>query len=992
MKYSHAPEAMTPEDRTRANAALVYLARTQTLGDHGVSLGEVYSGYTGKGGLHGLRFEDFDSFYEYTMAKQAFEHGEFFTPHDLAQAVVENLGITEAEQVLDPTCGAGVFFNFLPAETNATGVELDPSNAIIARTLYPEATIHHSDIREWTPERRYDVAVCNPPFNLDFSRTPSQEYILTLLGEAVRPGGLVALIVPSSFGRDDYATRERRVANEAFSFLGEWAVPRAHFASADIDIKVMLFSRISAHLPVTEYNGGTPEVTTLTALGQQVRAVVGRHRTLADSKRALLQREAYGLSAVASSEFEYRVTKLLYDISTLKDPKKDSRARAVVHEFATQKQPEGMEWEKWVQVRLTEGKVLSRLQRMMRRPVPEEDRVALVRRPGGLQRKGYSARTRRGLDRTVHRLTDPATRAGQYGRLVRRKRALCDLLATPYEQLSQEQLAPFLDHIDANPLHSATRGEVRLNKVQRLDTARMLAKPYGYLQWDTGAGKTVSALVQSHYRLPSVHNIFVVSTALAINNNLAPEFSDFDFSIRVIRSLKDVEAIEAGEVVFLTFNMLSKYQKQIKKRVKLSARKVMLILDEADGVANLSSKRSKAVLDCFRRARYKLLMSATSTRNNVSEAFTAFELMYNNSEAFMDWCTTVYEERRTDDGPVLAEKDNAHYGQPFAAYKKGLGQFKRAFSPSRSSVFGVQKHAQTVHNAARLRPFVQGSMLTRTFEEITGRDLVTIEQCHVTSNPEEAALYASLLEEFEEYRRLYASTGVARKDAMLRIIQQLNALLVAPTYPQKFNPGVTSSKVGALMKYVAQRPGEQVAVGLTHVAPAQFYAAQLRRQFPGRRVFLVTGEGSSLAQRRQVIADLRASGNGILVCTQQAFASSINIDFVDHVILLEMQWNFAAMKQFFTRFARFTSRNAKTVTFLLNRTSIETNLVRLLIEKEQMNGFMRGDYEDFDGIAQNMGLDDDFFDALLSVEHDERGHRAVGWRVANPTAPVLQAG
>lgn len=979
MKYPHAPEAMTAEQRAQANAALVYLARTRELESHGVSLAEVYNGYTGKAGLHGLRFEDFDSFHAYTAAKQDYEHGEFFTPHPLAQAVVGGLGITTEETVLDPTCGAGVFFNFVPNEARAEGVEVDPGNALIASTLYPQATIHRCDVRQWKPQRRYDVAICNPPYNLDFSGTPSQEHVVAMLGRAVTPGGLVALIVPASFGRDDYATRERRVMNEHLSFLGEWGVPRAAFGSADIDLKVMVFSRASAHLPFTAYEGGALEVVGVEELEGRVRGVVTAHRGRTLACRALLQREAYGFEATTDEAFEFTATKLLYDISTLKDPEKTERARALMHEFATQEQPEGMEWDRWVQVRLTEAKVLARLRQMMRRRRPEVDKVALVRRPGGLQWKGYSTRTRRGLDRTVHRLTDPGAPRQGYERLVRRKVTACERALLPYEEVPAEAVKPMLRFIDAHPLRSASRGELRLNEVQRLDTARMMTKPYGYLQWDTGAGKTLSAAMHAQHRMPSVRNVFVVSTALAIRNNLAPEFEDFGFRTRLVRSLADVEAIEDGEVVFLTFAMLGKYRKHIKRRVKLSARKVMLILDEADSIANISSQRSKAVLDCFRRCRYKLLMSATSTRNNVAESFTAFELMFNSSEVFTDWCTTVHEENKREEGPAILAKDNAHYGQPFAAYKAGLRQFKRAFSPATSSVFGVQKHSQGVYNGHHLAQFVRGSMLTRTFEEITGRALVSIEQQHVTSTPEESALYGRLIEEFEQYRALYSSTGVARKDAMLRIIQQLNALLTAPVFPQKFEPGVVSSKVAALIRYVGERPGAQVAVGFTHVRAAAFYAARLREAFPGRRVFLVTGEGSTLAQRRAVIEELRASGDGVLVCTQQAFASSINIEFVDHVALLELQWNFAAMKQFFTRFARFTSRNAKTVTFLLNRTSIETNLARLLIEKEQMNGFMRGREEDFEDIAGSLGFDDEFFDALLGVEHDERGNRRLAW-------------
>lgn len=986
MKYAYKPERYAPQEQQRVNEALVHLVRTDALARHGVSLQEVYNGFTGRGGLHGLTFDEFASFHEYSAAKREYEKGEFFTPHPLARAVVEALEVGASEAVLDPTCGAGVFFNFLSDEANAWGVEVDAGNAAIAQALYPEARIERADIRGWEPSRFFDVVVCNPPYALDFGGVASQEVVVDVISKALRPAGLCALIVPASYGRDDYATREQRALNASFSFLGEWGIPRDTF-KVGIDLKVMLLARRSEHLPHVLYDSATAcAVVPVEQLRDRMAGAVHEHRRQACAKRALLRREEMGCEV--DDDFASRAAKLVYDISTLKDPARDERARALLHEFATQSQPEGMPYERWVQVRLTPARVLARLRQLRQPNPPQEHRVALVRRPGGLQWKGYSHRTRTGLDRTVYRFSNPDAPTDGYERLVRRKRAQAELLATPYEQVPDALLAEPLAFIDALPLRRSSTGEqIVLTDVQRLDTARMMTKPSGYLQWDTGAGKTISAMIQAAYRAPRVRNTFVVSTALAINNNLAGEFEDFGFRVRVLKSLADVRRIEDGEVVMVTFGMLITLQRHIKRHIKVRAHKVALILDEADGIATVTSARSKATLNCFRRAKYKLLMSATSTRNNVSESFTAFELMYNNSDAFLDRCPSVYEERRTPDGVRIVEIPNPHMGQPFGAYSRGLRQFKKAFSPSKATVFGVHKYGQTVYNAEQLRQFVRGSMITRTFEEVTGRDLVKIKQLHVTSSAAEEALYADLIERFENYRRLYASTGVTRKDAMLRIIQQLNALLTAPAYPQRFDPSVVPSKAAALERYVRERPDEYVAVGLTHVQAAAYYASVLTAAFPDRPVFFVTGADTSLKGRRRVIADLRASGNGILVCTQQAFASSVNIDFVDHIVLLELQWNFAAMKQFFTRFARFTSRNAKTVTFLLNRSTIETNLTRLLIEKEQMNLFMRGLDDDFDDIAQGLGLDDDFFAALLDVEHDvATGRRHIAWHAQG--APV----
>ena len=44
--------------------------------------------------------------------------------------------------------------------------------------------------------------------------------------------------------------------------------------------------------------------------------------------------------------------------------------------------------------------------------------------------------------------------------------------------------------------------------------------------------------------------------------------------------------------------------------------KIQFIFDESDNISNPSSKQTLSVLSCFRRCKYKLLTTGTSTRNN----------------------------------------------------------------------------------------------------------------------------------------------------------------------------------------------------------------------------------------------------------------------------------------------------------------------------------------------------------------------------------------
>ena len=58
-------------------------------------------------------------------------------------SAVRDLGVDGPVRVLEPVCGSGNFLGFAPLDAVLTGVELDPTTAVIARHLYgARATIH----------------------------------------------------------------------------------------------------------------------------------------------------------------------------------------------------------------------------------------------------------------------------------------------------------------------------------------------------------------------------------------------------------------------------------------------------------------------------------------------------------------------------------------------------------------------------------------------------------------------------------------------------------------------------------------------------------------------------------------------------------------------------------------------------------------------------------------------------------------------------------
>lgn len=74
--------------------------------------------YSGMGKLHDVEFKECESFHDYTKAKQEFEMGQFYTPDWLCQSIVNLCEINDKVTIMDPTCGTGRFFNWLPNEMN----------------------------------------------------------------------------------------------------------------------------------------------------------------------------------------------------------------------------------------------------------------------------------------------------------------------------------------------------------------------------------------------------------------------------------------------------------------------------------------------------------------------------------------------------------------------------------------------------------------------------------------------------------------------------------------------------------------------------------------------------------------------------------------------------------------------------------------------------------------------------------------------------------
>ncbi len=995
MKYAVRDEVIPQDKRQDLNDKILYLIDSGEADKFGIIPEDIYNGYTGDGGLHGLKRSDYDSYFAYSDAKKEIENGQFFTPPAICQFTANCLSPSKGDLIADLTCGMGNFFNFLPSESSLYGCEIDNKAYKVARYLYPKANIVNQDIRLYRPGILFDYVVGNPPFNLkwwleDGQEMASQLYYCVKAHELLKPYGIMALITPASFLSDSFTDSGAiREMESRFSFLGQVLLSDDAFQTMGVShfpTKLQFWQKRNETETGIPYETACPN--RLSANFQETLSTA--KKLLADNRSKLILELARNKSV--SDQFRYQTEKMLYQIKVhpaLSD--KYSRCLAYLHRFYTEKQPEDMEYREWCRVRLTETKVLSYLKRVLKKQnaKPPEDRISLVKRAYDFVYKGYSTAARRrmsGSMKTPVSIYQIASSDGNFGfaeyaRLIRRKQKEYALQNQPFEDMAEDpDIAVWLDEFSL--WDAENEEEIRLNDLQKHDVNLMLQKQYGLLQWEQGSGKTLAGIAAGLYRMErqGIHHTWVVSSAISIRNNWNIVLPNYGLSYVFVERLEDLERIRRGDFVIITLNALRKYRRHIKKWIRRHSQKVQLVFDEIDEITNPNGQNTKTCLDCFRRCRSKLLTTGTSTRNNISEFAPQLELLYNNSVNMLSWCPEIY--RREQDSDELCAEENPYFGQPIPAYKKGYSLFSASHLPEKITVFGVGQRTQDIYNADALSEILGKTVITRTFEEVTGKEIRRIHQIPVHFAEAERNVYHQAMEKFYEMRWGYfKSTGNSRKDSMMQLIQQIVLLLrisAAPNTVSEYT-GTLPAKLRKVLEMAGEWSDEIIAIGVRHKVVLDAYKEALETAFPDRPLFVVTGSTTTFAKRRALRRTLQESRNGILLCTQQSLPSSVNFEYVNKIIIPELHYNNSRMSQFYMRFVRYTSTEWKDIYFVTYAGSIESNLMQMVLAKEKINLFMKGQNADLDEIYERFGVDYDLLSLLMYREEDEEGRFHIRW-------------
>jgi predicted RNA methylase len=167
--------------------------------------------------------------------------GQFFTPLEVVACCYGLLNgkLSSAPHIVDPACGDGAFLRYateqnLAPRTHLYGCDIDPPLAAMTAVDLPNVRCADGLDEASLQAGAFDLVVGNPPFGVVTSpvdglpRISEVRFLLRAI-ELARPGGFVALVLPSGVLANERLRAVRAAALRECTALAVIALPRSAF-------------------------------------------------------------------------------------------------------------------------------------------------------------------------------------------------------------------------------------------------------------------------------------------------------------------------------------------------------------------------------------------------------------------------------------------------------------------------------------------------------------------------------------------------------------------------------------------------------------------------------------------------------------------------------------------------------------------------------------------------------------------------------------------
>lgn len=399
---------------------------------------------------------------------------------------------------------------------------------------------------------------------------------------------------------------------------------------------------------------------------------------------------------------------------------------------------------------------------------------------------------------------------------------------------------------------------------------------------DMGLGKTLQALALLVDRAFDGPQLVVAPASVGFNwenetCRFAPTLTPKQF--RNCDRDQFFEEIQPGDLVITSYGLL---QTEIERFEAIQWRTV--VLDEAQAIKNMATKRSQAAMRL--KADFRIILTGTPMENHLGELWNLFRFIVPG---------------------LLGSQDH----------------FRKRF------VLPIERdNCRATRN--RLKKLIRPFLLRRTKSEVlTELPSRTESVLEVELSPAEASLYEALRQKALERIAEAAVDSTSQGEQRLRVLAELTRLRLACCHPSLVGgDGIDSAKLGIFRLKI----GEIIEGNHKVLVFSQFvkHLEILRRELEQMGVSYQYLDGSTPVKKRKQAVDAFQAGEGdVFLISLKAGGTGLNLTAADYVIHMDPWWNPAVEDQATDRAHRIGQQRPVNVYRLITRGTIEEKIVEL---------------------------------------------------------------
>ena len=406
---------------------------------------------------------------------------------------------------------------------------------------------------------------------------------------------------------------------------------------------------------------------------------------------------------------------------------------------------------------------------------------------------------------------------------------------------------------------------------------------------DMGLGKTIQALALLVDRAFDGPQLVVAPASVGFNweseiYRFAPTLTPKQF--RDCDRDQFFEDIRPGDLVITSYGLL---QSEIKRFEAVQWHTVLL--DEAQAIKNLATKRSQAVMQL--QANFRVILTGTPMENHLGELWNLFRFIV--------------------PGLLGSQED-----------------FRRRFA-----VPIERDNCRVTRN--RLKKLIQPFLLRRTKSEVLTELPARSESAlEVELSPAESALYEALRQKALQRIAEATADSTSQGEQHLQVLAELTRLRLACCHPSLVGgDGID----GAKLDMFRQKIGEIIEGQHKVLVFSQFvkHLEILRNELDDMEVSYQYLDGSTSVKKRQQAVDAFQSGEGdVFLISLKAGGTGLNLTAADYVIHMDPWWNPAVEDQATDRAHRIGQQRPVNVYRLITRGTIEEKIVELHSTKRDL--------------------------------------------------------